>query len=281
MKVFSFRSIFGWLLVAVLLGSCGSADSGGSSGGPSVRPVCLTTRCAQIFDGLGVDAKFFPIYGSTYKDPDPHKGLSEYLATGDADLVVDIGPRPGYGPSSLDLPKGLKVLLLGDQGLPDLYLDIQKIGNAVDREVEAKRLIGQLKEAERSAVPPGDGKMTAVWINGSDEGEQFYFINQAIAPGEGYQVLEKLFVVGIDGLTDKAVLALSLDELVVVDPDVIFFSNTFSDAGVPSLVVSDPRWKGLKAVKSNQTLLIRSTDLQGFGPRDYLDFYDAVKSLSR
>ncbi len=268
------RSFIGSLAIFVV--GCGQVGSRSVSPGPPiVRPVCLTTRCAQIFSGIGVpDVKFFPYYGSIYGDPDPLTELRTYSSIRKPGLIVDSSP------GSQKLPDDIPVLRLSGQGLSELYRDIRRVGEAVDRKSEAARLVVDLKKAEQNSVSPQGLTMTAVWLSGSSDNVP-YFNNDAIAPSDEDSLLAKYFVRVLDGTTKNYRLDVSLDELVDIDPDVIFFSNVLNEGKVPNEIAEDARWKNLKAVKSDQMFFVQSTDLEGFGPRDYFDFYEALEELPR
>ena len=264
---FSHRLNFGVLLLAVLAASCGSDPVAAPPTSSEVRVACFSNRCVQTLEALDVkNFKLFPAFEVSQAGP---RGVKEFMPEIDS-----------FAPTLLVVPNGKQKLfdgfsmpriVLRQKTFGDLLADVQDLSVATGTQSSGEKVTGELRElwSSMDAVAGSD----ALWIGGAAElGGGFW--NVAIDGTESQELLSKRF----EQLLPQA-LDLTLDEVVAADPDVLVYTDAISAPSDPTSISEDPRWKELKAVRSNRVIVMPPSDNLGYGPEDYRQFFALTETI--
>jgi hypothetical protein len=237
---------------------------------PSKLPICLTTRCSQIFESIGFDkAQYFPVFQPVSGQPAQTPLVNAFIEKAKPDLLVL--PK---GLKASDYQAGPKPTTLSGPGFANLFKDVSVLSVEVGKDREGAEVVTRLRDRLAGEPRVLDRYRKAIWIGGSKVAGEF-FLNEAVEGTDEAELMLQFF----DPVLDSQKPDFILSDLIVIDPPVIFFTNILGDEGLPSSVVSDPRWHGLTAVKNGHVFVMPTNDGQGFGPGDYESFLDSLDTL--
>jgi hypothetical protein len=266
------REVFG-VLCLLLISACGTQPGRGAG---VVKPiVCTTTRCHQIVQSIGrTDDLFFPIFmGRIETAPDPSVAFETYVAANPDSMV--------FLPKETDLnPKVARILRSTGEGIAGNQKDMRLLSKELDEPALTKSAAA-LRERMAIDISLPNHKIRAAWIGGSSVLPGL-LANQAPEPTDEWELLKQfLSPVDFPGESTGDQEIFGIDKLLLVDPDVIFYTNVRGEAGIPEKTSEDANWAKLSAVQNHRVFVMPASDGNGLGPLDYGTFLDAVESLKR
>ena len=200
---------------------------------------------------------------------------TEAVVSADPDLVLAAGNE--LTPSTViaqlrDL--GLTVMTLYPETLDDIYEDVGLVGAALGRDADAADLVGGMRE--RAA-------MVKAAVAGGGRPRTFYevgvFENTIFTAGDGSFLASLVDLAGGEPIVGDPIGTISLEALVVADPELIVLGDASYDETItPASVVARPGWAEMTAVAEG-TVIVFTDDLVVTrpGPR----IVDGLEALAR
>jgi iron complex transport system substrate-binding protein len=146
---------------------------------------------------------------------------------------------------------GLTVLVLYPESLDEVYADIELVGEALDAQVAARDLVDDMAtrvEAVEEAVAGADRPRTFYEVS--------IFEGTIYTAGEGSFIASLIDTAGGDPITgDPNSTAISLEDLVAADPELILLGDAAYDATItPESVAARQGWAEMTAVRDGRVL---------------------------
>lgn len=166
-------------------------------------------------------------------------------------------------------PYGVPVFVVQPTDIEGIYEDIRLIGRICGKKKQASDLVNSLI-ARVDAVTAKTGSLT------DEERPTIFYEVDATDPTSPYTVGSGTFqneLIGLAGgkniaATQSGWYAISLEELVDADPDMIILEDYQYGVSPESVGTRSAAWAGLSAVKSGQVYPIENADLTSrYGPR--------------
>lgn len=146
---------------------------------------------------------------------------------------------------------GLTVLVLYPESLDEVYADIELVGEALDAQVAARDLVDDMRirvEAVQHAVADADRPRTFYEVS--------IFEGTIYTAGAGSFIASLIDTAGGDPITgDPNSTAISLEDLVAADPELILLGDAAYDATItPESVAARQGWMEMTAVRDGRIL---------------------------
>jgi iron complex transport system substrate-binding protein len=180
-------------------------------------------------------------------------------ASVDVELVVDAEPdlvlaagnelTPSAVIEQLD-DLGLPLLVLYPETLDEVYADIELLGSALDRGLEADALVAGMEERVAEVVAAVDGADRPLTLY-----EVFHAEGTTYTAGVGSFLASLLELAGAEPLTGDAQGVLDAETLVAADPQLILLGTASYDPSMAAVdtalatVSARPGWGDLAAVR--------------------------------
>jgi iron complex transport system substrate-binding protein len=294
------------LVLALLLGGCGSDDSSQSANTPAAtsvpaafpvtieaengsvtiakrpeRIVSLSPTATETLFAIGADDQVIAVDDqSNYPADAPQTKLSyfqpnvEAVAGYEPDLVV-AALDPGEllrGLDKLDIPV---LLLPAPSDLAGAYEQIELLGKGTGHTQEAEKVVASMKSEIEALVAEVEGKQGLTVYH--ELGPDFFSATSKTFIGSVYSEL------GLENIADKAGGAapdypqLSAEYIISADPDLIVLSDTKCCGQNPETVAERPGWKTLTAVKEGHIVSADDDIASRWGPRT-VEFVELIAS---
>jgi iron complex transport system substrate-binding protein len=160
---------------------------------------------------------------------------------------------------------GLPVLVLYPESLQEVYADIRLVGEALDERQAAEQLVTSMTDDVRDVQTRVEGRPAP---------RTFYevglFEGQIYTAGEDSFLAALIELAGGEPITgDAATTAISAEELVAADPEVILLGDAAYDSTItPEAVAARPGWEGMTAVAEGRVLpMLEDVLITRPGPR--------------
>lgn len=228
---------------------------------PAVAPervVVMSVALAEILDSLGIQPAGVP----TSQNPLP-ASLDEVPRVGtviapDVEKIAELEPDLVLGPASIkdSLEKHLSATELTTAYVPtdsldDLVHTTLAFGDLFGKVAEAEALVAQVDDARAAA---GDASPVKVLIL-FGQSEEFSVLNDLTFAGGLAADLGATNVATELGL-EESYSPLSLEQVIVADPDVILFlahgDLSAAEKGMKEITEGNQAWQDLRAVEENR-----------------------------
>jgi iron complex transport system substrate-binding protein len=237
------------------------------------RIISLSPANTEIVYALGAGARLvggtawddYPAQAADLPDVATFQGVTlEQVADLEPDLVL-AGGNAFTPPDDVARMRelGYPVLVVYAADVPAVLQDIALIGQAIGAGAQARdltdRMAAQLDEVSRAAAATGSRPRTFYEIGSEPE---------IYAPAPDSFVADMVDLAGGEAITtkDPSAFAISLEELVVADPEVIVVGD--ATYGVcPSDVVARPGWSDMTAVVNGDVRPVDDVPVTRPGPR--------------
>jgi iron complex transport system substrate-binding protein len=289
------RSLAVVLTAAALLAACGDDDvvtqsstTEAASADVPERIVSMSATATEMLFAIGAGDQVVAVDDySTFPEEAPITDLSAYepnveaITTFDPDLVV----LSGSGEIEDSLAQvGIEVLVAPAAAtLDDTYEQLAQLGELTGHEDEAAKVIESMQEDIEALVAEVPERSTPLtYFHELDN--TLYSVTSETFIGELYSLA------GLENVADPADAdgatggypQLSAEFLVEADPDLIFLADTKCCDQTAETFAARPGFADLKAVTSNQVVLLDDDIASRWGPRvvDFLrTIIDAVKAV--
>jgi iron complex transport system substrate-binding protein len=170
---------------------------------------------------------------------------------------------------------GIPVLVLYPESLDEVQADVELVGEVIGRTDAAAEVVAEMDqrtEAVGEAVA-GDPRPRTFY-------EVSIFEGTIYTAGEGSFLASLVDIAGGEPITGDAVsTAISLEELVAADPELILLGDaTYDPTITPQSVAARPGWEAMTAVREGRVLVVADDILiTRPGPR----IVDGLESLAR
>ena len=165
---------------------------------------------------------------------------------------------------------GIPVLVLYAPSVDGVYKDIELVGDAVGKALEAEALTATMK-TEMDAIASAASAASAA---AGTKPRVFYDVGYTDATGEIFGAAEGSFLaemvglLGVDVITsDPVTYAIPLETLIEKDPQVILLGVNAFYAPTPEIVSKRTGWSVLTAVKNGDIRPVQDTEITRPGPR--------------
>ena len=170
---------------------------------------------------------------------------------------------------------GLTVLVLYPESLDELYDNVEVVGEVLDRQVAASELVEDMRARVETVEDA---------VGGAERPRTFYevsiFEGTIYTAGEGSFIASLIDTAGGEPITGDALsTAITLEDLVAADPELILLGDAAYDASVtPASVSSRPGWGEMTAVLEGRIMpMLEDVLVTRPGPR----IVDGLEALAR
>jgi iron complex transport system substrate-binding protein len=170
---------------------------------------------------------------------------------------------------------GLTVVVLYPQSLDEVYQNVELVGEVLDQQVAASELVEDMR-ARVEAVEDA--------VAGAEQPRTFYevsiFEGTIYTAGEGSFIASLIDAAGGDPITgDPLSTAITLEDLVAADPELILLGDAAYDATItPESVSARPGWGQMTAVQEGRIQpMLEDVLVTRPGPR----IVDGLEALAR
>lgn len=250
-------------------------DAGGTTTAPEtiesdLRIVSLSPTATEML--FAVDAGELVVAVDEFSDYPPEAPITdlsgfepnvEAIAGFQPTLVLSESPIEGLDAIGIE-----NMVLTAAVTFDDIYIQIEQIGAATGRVVEAAELVGQMQtdiDAVLASLPERETPLT--YYHELDN--TLYSVTSTTFIGTVYSEL------GLDNIADPADAdgaafgypQLNEEFIVTADPDIIFLADTICCGQTAATVAERPGWENMRAVQNGNVVELNDDVVSRWGPR--------------
>ncbi len=242
---------------------------------PALRVVSLSPHFTQVVFDIGAGDRLVGVTDFCRYPPEarlkPKVGgflnpSVETIVRLKPDLVLAL---PFFGPVlSILRRQGLNVMVRDNSKISDLLTAYDDIGKALGMEKEAQQAKRRFEKRLQALKPPPGPQPTALFLAGTETGT----LSQMVAAGGGSylnEILERTGYRNILADSSQPFLPFSREELLRLDPDVIFQTVTPDENGPGAVRAYEKLWKkwgSLRAVRGGRIYFLTKNEWTVPGP---------------